>query len=156
MDRRDLVAVGAACIGCTLIVVGVFQEFVHLAPGYEGMIVTEWGGGLLREERRLAQVSILGIVGTVAAVRWTYATAVPVAVGGVVLVVTLQAIRQYANYPGLYREVPKIGGGTNRYILGVEPVFLIAGALFLIGAGLACWRMHHDDPPAGTTLTANS
>ncbi|MEF8856657.1 MAG: hypothetical protein V5A16_04480 [Haloplanus sp.] len=73
MPPRRLVPVALAFAGLVAVVIGVHQELVHVAPGFEGTITTGWGGDLTHEERLLARLALVGGVGLLVAagvVRW--------------------------------------------------------------------------------------
>nr|WP_084510120.1 hypothetical protein [Haloplanus natans] len=78
-------------------------------------------------------------VGAVAARRWRRLAVAPAATGFVVLFYTLRAVLHYALEPGLYVEVTTYGAPT-RFVLGAEPILLVAGGLLLVGAGVVGWR----------------
>jgi len=140
MRTRRLVPVAVAVAGLVAIVIGVRQGLVHVAPGYEGTITTGWGGDLNHEERLLARLGVVGVVGTVAALKWRHLAAVPVATGVVVLFYALRAALHYA---GLYVTVSAYGGPT-RFVLGAEPILLVVGGALLVVAGVVGWRTHLD------------
>jgi len=70
MRSRRLVPVALALAGFAAVVIGIHQGLVHVAPGYEGTITTGWDGDPNHEERLLASLALLGVVGTAAARRW--------------------------------------------------------------------------------------
>jgi hypothetical protein len=131
-----------AALGLGVVVVGLYQEMLHVAPGYGGTIRTGWGGDLAHGERLLAWLGVVAVGGTVAATRLKYLAAVPVAVGGVVLVYAGRAVLGYVRDPGLYTPVRTYGGETTRFVLGAEPFLLVAGGGLLVVAGVAGWRAH--------------
>ncbi|WP_248895362.1 hypothetical protein [Haloplanus halobius] len=69
MRTRRMVPVAAALAGLVAIVIGIHQGLVHVAPGSEGTIMTGWDGDLNHEERLLARLALVGVAGTVAALR---------------------------------------------------------------------------------------
>jgi len=152
MRPRRLVPVALAAAGLVVIVIGIQQELVHVAPGHEGRVVTGWGGELNHEERLLAQLGAVGVAGAVAALRWRRLAVVPVATGGVVLCYALRAVVYYALDPGLYTTVP-VYGGTTRLVLGAEPALLVAGGTLLVAAGIVRRRAATERVPEGTPLT---
>lgn len=129
-----------AAAGFGAVVVGIYQGLVHVAPGYEGTIVTGWGRGLNHEEYLLAQLSAVGVGGAVGSLRWRRLAAVPVAAGGVVSFYSLRAVLHYAFDPGLYTEVSRHGGGSVVLVLGAEPFLLVAGGVLLAVGGVMGWR----------------
>ncbi|MFC7081977.1 hypothetical protein [Halorussus caseinilyticus] len=143
MENRGLVPVMMAVTGCAAVVVGVYQGLVHVAPGYEGTIVSGWGGDLSHQEVLLAQLGVVGVGGAVAALRWKRLASVPFAMGGIVLFYALRAVFDLFRSPGrpLYREfspqAPGFEGETVVFVLGAEPFLLAGGALLLIGSGIA-------------------
>ena len=143
MENHRLVPVVMAVGGCATIVIGVYQGFVHVAPGYEGTLMSGWDGELSHEEVLLAQFGVVGVGGAVAALRWKRLASVPFVMGGIVLFYTLQAIFSWFRSPGrpLYREfspqAPGFEGETVMFILGAEPFLLAAGGVLLMGAGIA-------------------
>lgn len=145
MKRNRLLPVVLAVSGYAAVVIGLYQGLIHVAPGYEGTIVSGWGGELSHEEVLLGQVGAIGVGGTVAALRWKRLASVPIATGGIVLFYTLRAVfEQFQTSPPLYREFSATGGGfegdTVMLILGAEPFLLAAGGVLLIGAGIARWQ----------------
>ncbi|WP_251341823.1 hypothetical protein [Haloplanus halophilus] len=143
---QRLLPVAAAVAGAAAIGVGVHQGLVHVAPGYEGTIVTGWGRTLNHEERLLAWLGALGVAGAVGSLRWRRLAVLPAATGGVVLCYALRAVATYALDPGLYVEVSASGGPT-RFVLGAEPFLLVAGGALLVVAAVRGWRATAD----GTT-----
>jgi hypothetical protein len=147
MENSRLVPIGMAIAGCAAIVIGVYQGLVHVAPGYEGTIVSGWGGGLNHEEVLLVQLGVVGVGGAVAALRWKRLASVPFAVGGIVLFYALRAVFSAFQSPArpLYREfsprAPGFEGETVMLILGAEPFLLAGGGLVLMGAGVAGWKL---------------
>jgi hypothetical protein len=138
-ERVVPVALALAVAGVAVIVVGVHQELVHVAPGYDGTITTGWGGDPNHEERLLVGLALAAVGGAAAARRWRRLALVPVAAGGVVLFYALRAVRHYARDPGLYTEVETHGGESLRFVLGAEPFLLVAGAVLLVAAGVRGW-----------------
>lgn len=143
MENDRLVPVVMAIAGCAAIVIGVYQGLVHVAPGYEGTIMSGWGGDLNHEEVLLAQLGAVGVGGAVAGLRWKRLASVPFVIGGIVLFYALRAIFYRFRSPRrpLYREfspqAPGFEGETVMFILGAEPFLLAGGGLLLIGAGIA-------------------
>ncbi|AZH24153.1 hypothetical protein [Haloplanus aerogenes] len=155
MRPRRLVPVALAIAGLVAIVIGIHQGLVHVAPGYDGTITTGWGGDLNHEERLLARLALVGVVGAVAARRWRRLAVVPAATGGVVLFYALRAALHYALDPGLYVEVSAYGGPT-RLVLGAEPFLLVAGGALLVGAAVVEWRARPDDADGGASAPTPS
>jgi hypothetical protein len=143
---RRFAPVGLAALGFVVVVVGIYQGLLHVAPGYEGTIVTGWGGDVSHEEVLFARLAAFGLGGTVAALRWRRLAVVPVATGCVVAWYAIRAVAHYARDPGLYADVPTHGGDSVRFVLGAEPVLLVAGGGLLVGAGVLRWR----GPPSGS------
>lgn len=144
MRNSTVLPVVLAVAGFAAIVVGIHQGLVHVAPGYEGVIMSGWGGKLNHEERLLARIGAVGVGGTVAILRWKRLSIIPIAAGGVVLFYALRAILQWAQNVTLYTETATYGGDPVLFILGAEPFLLIAGGLLLIGAGLMGWRQQRN------------
>ena len=135
-----------AVAGFAATVVGVYQGLLHVGPGYEGTIMTGWGGDLNHEERLLVGLGAVGVGGAVATRRGRHLAAVPVAMGGVVLFYALRAtVHQVRNVP-LYTETTTYGGDPVVFVLGAEPFLLVAAGLLFVGAGVAGWRRHADRP----------
>ncbi|WP_135851981.1 hypothetical protein [Halorussus salinus] len=162
MKNRRLVPVGVAVVGCAAIVVGVYQGLIHVAPGYEGTIVSGWGGDLNHEELLLAQLGAVGVGGAVAATRWKRAATVPLVTGGIVLFYALRAVVGLFLSPTrpLYREfsppAPGFEGETVVFVLGAEPFLLAAGGLLLAGSGIAGLRRRTPGEEGdGTTLLSS-
>ncbi|WP_251329080.1 hypothetical protein [Haloplanus pelagicus] len=139
MRSRRLVPVALAAAGLAAIVIGVYQGLIHVAPGYEGTIMSGWDGDLNHEERLLVRLGLVAVGGTVTALRWRRLAVVPVVAGGVVAFYALRAIVHYALDPGLYAEVETYGGHSTRFVLGAEPFLLVAGAVLLAAAGVRAW-----------------
>ncbi|WP_430639249.1 hypothetical protein [Haloferax volcanii] len=152
MDRQRALAVVMAVVGFGAVVAGIHQELLHVAPRYDGTITTGWGGRLNHEEYLLARLGGVGVVGTLAALRWKYAAALPVAVGGVEIGYSLVAVSHYVREPGLYTTVQTFDG-TTRLVLGAEPFLLVAGGLLLFGAGVVAWRTHGERAAAVRAFT---
>ncbi len=162
MKNRRLVPVGLAVVGCAVIVVGVYQGLIHVAPGYEGTIVSGWGGDLNHEEVLLVQLGAVGVGGAVAATRWKRVASVPLVTGGVVLFYALRAVVGLFLSPTrpLYREfsppAPGFEGDPVVFVLGAEPFLLAAGGLLLVGAGVAgLSRRPSGQEGDGTTLLSS-
>jgi hypothetical protein len=146
MDDRRLLPVVLAVVGCVTIVVGAYQGLVHVAPGYEGTIVSGWGRGLNHEERLLVRLGVLGVVGTAAARWWRYLAGVPILLGATVVFYAVRAVYGLVRGPRfLYREVQIHGAGFGDdpvvFVLGAEPFLLAAGGLLLVGAGITAGRL---------------
>lgn len=135
MRKEQVLPITLALAGFTAIVIGIFQGLVHVAPGYEGTIMTGWGGSLNHEERLLARLGLVGIVGAVGALKVKQLSIVPIAMGGIVLFYAFRAIVHHAQTTQLYSEVQLYGGDTVVFILGAEPFLLIVGGGLLIGSG---------------------
>jgi len=155
MLPRRVVPVALALAGLVAVVIGIRQELVHVAPGFEGTITTGWGGDRNHEERLLARLAFVGVVGAVAARRWRRLAAIPAATGGVVLFYALRATLHYALDPGLYVTVSAYGGQT-RLVLGAEPVLLVVGGGLLVAAGVVRWRAHPDRAEADLSSAPSS
>lgn len=126
-----MVIAGFAAIG-----IGVYQGYIHVAPAYEGTIMSGWDGSLNHEEVLLVQLGALGVGSVVAGLRWKRLSILSFVMGGIVL---FYAVRAVFNPPmPLYREVT-VGfeGETVKFVLGAEPFLLAAGGLLLMGAGIA-------------------
>ncbi|WP_411965542.1 hypothetical protein [Haloferax sp. YSMS24] len=149
MNRQRILAVTLALAGAAAVAVGIYQELLHVAPGYEGMIETGWSGRINHGERLLAQLGAVGVGGTLAALRWKYAAVVPLGVGVVELGYPIQAVLHYARDPGLYTQVQKYDGSTTELVLGAEPFLLAAGGLCFLGAAVFAWRLSHQSQTAG-------
>lgn len=136
MDRRALLAAGAAVVGLLAVLVGVRQELLHVGAAHAGTVDTGWTGSLNHSERLLTRLAGLGAAGAVVAYRWRRVAVLPAATGGVVLYYALRAVLGYALDPGLYTEVTLWSGRTTAYVLGAEPFLLAAGGLLLVASGL--------------------
>jgi len=145
MRIKSVLPVVVAVGGFIAIVVGIHQGLVHVAPGYEGTIMSGWDGKPNHEERLLAGVGAVGIAGAVATLRRKQFSLIPVAAGGVVLFYAVRAILQYVQKIPLYTETTMPGGDPVVFIFGAEPFLLIVGGLLLVGAGLLGWR-HQTNP----------
>jgi hypothetical protein len=134
-----------AVAGFAVVVAGISQGLIHVAPGYEGQIMSGWGGPLNHEEILLAQLGGIGIAGSVAARRWKRLSLIPVAMGGVVLFYAVRALGLTMLDTPLYTETTTTYGGEPiMFVLGAEPFLLIAGGSLLVGAGVLGWRAHAD------------
>lgn len=140
-----------AAAGMLAVLVGIHQELVLVRPLYEGSITTGWSGPINHEERLLAQLGVLGLLGALTTVRWRSGAAVPVAVGGIVFFYSLRAAGYYAQDPGLYTGLPYLGRATSRFILGGEPYWLVGAGVLFVAAGIIGSRFHvgsiHDLAP---------
>lgn len=154
MKTKRTVPVVLAVAGFAAIAIGIYQGLVHVAPGYEGTIMSGWGGELNHEERLLAGVGAVGLGGAVASLRWKRLSVVSAATGGIVLFYTFRAILGQIRNVALYTETTTYGGDTVVFVLGVEPFLLVAGGLFLVGAGIVGWRRHASRADDGETATA--
>ncbi|EMA01555.1 hypothetical protein [Haloferax denitrificans] len=152
MDRQRTLAVVMSVVGFGAVVAGIYQELLHVAPGYVGTITTGWGGRLNHEEYLLARLGGIGVVGALVALRWKYAAVLPVAVGGVEIGYALVAVSHYVREPGLYTTVQTFDG-TTRLVLGAEPFLLVAGGLLFLGAGFVAWRTHGERAATGREFT---
>ena len=142
METYRLGPVMMAVAGCIAVVIGVHQGLVHVAPGYEGTILSGWDGDLNHEEVLLGQLGVVGVGGAVAARRWRHLASVPFVVGSIVLFYAFRAV--YALMQSrrpLYREfsirTAGFEGDTVMFVLGAEPFLLAAGGLLLVGSGIA-------------------
>lgn len=158
MRTKEVLPTVLAIGGFAAIVVGIHQGLVHVAPGYEGMIMSGWGGKLNHEERLLARVGAVGLGGTVAMLRWKRLSIMPIVAGGVVLFYSLRAVLQKVQSVTLYSETATYGGDPVVFILGAEPFLLIAGGVLLFGAGLMGWRQEKgrtdDSAPSSASSSA--
>lgn len=142
MDSHRVVPLALALAGFVAIGIGVFQGLVHVAPGYEGTIMSGWGGSLSHEEVLLVQLGAVGVGSVVAGLRWNRLSSLSVVMGGVVLFYAVRAVFNLFQAPNpLYREFSMHGAGfegdTVMFVIGAEPFLLAVGGLLLIGAGLA-------------------
>jgi F0F1-type ATP synthase assembly protein I len=141
MESNRFVPLAMAIAGFAAISIGVFQGLVHVAPGYEGTIMSGWDGRLNHEEVLLVQLGALGVGSVVAGLRWKRVSGLSFVMGGVVLFYAGRAVvNLFQSSRPLYREFTMQGAGfegeTVMFVLGVEPFLLAAGGLLLIGAGL--------------------
>ena len=130
-----------AAVGFAAIVFGIYQGLVHVAPGYEGTIMSGWDGTPNHEEVLLVLAGGVGIGGAVAARKWKRLASIPVVMGGIVLFSMLRAVLgQFRSPHSLYREYTLQPPGSEEYtvmiILGAEPFLLAVGGLLLVGAGI--------------------
>ncbi|MFC7228700.1 hypothetical protein N0B31_14915 [Salinirubellus salinus] len=142
MEHGRLVPVAMAILGFAAIGIGVYQGLVHVAPGYEGTIMSGWDGSLSHEEVLLVQLGALGVGSVVAGLRWKRLSSLSFVMGSIVLFYAVRAVFNLFQSPRpLYREFSVQGAGfegdTVMLVLGAEPFLLAAGGLLLIGAGLA-------------------
>jgi hypothetical protein len=142
MNYHRFVPLVLAIAGFAAICIGVYQGLVHVAPGYEGTIMSGWDGSLNHEEVLLVQLGALGVGSVVAGLRWKRLSSISVVMGGIVLFYAVRAVFTLVQSPRpLYREFSVQGAGfegdTVMFVLGAEPFLLAAGGLLLVGAGLA-------------------
>ena len=130
--------------GFVAVVVGVQQGVLHVAPGYGGTInASEEVFG--RRKWLLAGVGAVGVVGASLSSRRKRLSAVPIAVGGVVL---LEAFRTTVlaatslDYPLFTETAYRRSGEPVMFVLGAEPLLLAAGGVLLVGAGIVGLRAH--------------
>lgn len=142
MDRRTLLPTGVAIVGALAVVIGIHMELLHMRAGVGRTIDTGWASSLNHEEGLLAGLSLLGIVGALAARRWRRAGLLSQAVGGVVLFYALRAVMQHILDPGvgIYTGLPVFEGTTGQIVFGAEPYLLVFGGLLLIAAGVLGYR----------------
>jgi hypothetical protein len=155
MRTRRLAPVVLAALGALAVAVGVHQDLLHVAPGYEGTITTGWDGPLSHEEVLLARLGLVGLVGAGAAFRWRRLAVVPAATGVVVLFYALRAVLHYARDPGLYATVTAFGGESVRFVLGAEPFLLVAGGALLVAAGALGWGTRPEGADDGASAPAS-
>ena len=141
MQTRQLVPVAIALAGFAAIGIGVYQGLVHVAPGYEGTIMSGWDGGLSHEEVLLVQLGVLAVGSVVAGLRWKRLAIISVVMGGIVLFYAFRAVfTLLQSRQPLYREFSVQGAGfegdTVMLVLGAEPFLLAAGGLLLMAAGI--------------------
>lgn len=142
MEHHRFVPVAMAIAGFVAIVIGVYQGLVHVAPGYEGTIMSGWDGSLSHEEVLLVQLGAIGVGSVLGGLRWNRLSILSFVTGSIVLFYPVRAVFNLFQSPRpLYREFSVQGAGfegdTVMFIIGVEPFLLAAGGLLLIGAGLA-------------------
>jgi hypothetical protein len=142
MEHHRLVPVAMAIAGLAAIGIGVYQGLVHVAPGYEGTIMSGWDGALSHEEVLLVQLGAFGVGSVVAGLRWKRLSILSIFVGSTVLFYAVRAVVDLFQSPRpLYGEVSVQGAGfegdTVMFVLGAEPFLLVTGGLLLVGAGLA-------------------
>ena len=141
MEHHRFVPVAMAIAGFAAIGVGVYQGLVHVAPGYEGTIMSGWDGSLSHEEVLLVQLGALGVGSVGAGLRWKRLSLLSSVMGSIVLFYAFWAVFTLFQSPRpLYREVSVQGAGfegdTVMFVLGAEPFLLAAGGLLLMGAGI--------------------
>ncbi|MFC6974772.1 hypothetical protein ACFQL1_08900 [Halomicroarcula sp. GCM10025709] len=152
MDRARFLPVGLAAAGLLTVLVGIHTELLHARPMYEFTIDTRWGRSpgqprllhsLNHEERLLARLSGVGLVGAALATRWRQAAAIPALIGGIVLFYPIRAVLHHLGDPasGIYTGVLPIGDPAGRIVFGAEPYLLVLGGLLLVAAGVAGWRL---------------
>jgi hypothetical protein len=149
--QRDRVPVGIAAVGLLTVLVGVHAELLHARSMYDFTITTGWGvveghqrwiHSLNHEERLLAALAGVGLLGSVAVTRWRRAAVIPALMGCVVVYYPVRAVLYYArdSHLGLYTGLPLVGDSSGRVVLGVEPYLLVVGGLLLVASGLLGWR----------------
>ena len=142
MREDPAVPVILASAGFAVIVVGVYQGVLHVAPGYQGTI-NAGGEVFSRREWLLAGMGIVGIGGAVGSLRRKQLSTVPMAVGAGVLFEAIRTMILAARglpYP-LYTETAyRTSGEPVMFIFGAEPFLLLAGGVLLVGAGIVRLR----------------
>jgi hypothetical protein len=169
MQHRRHLTVVIAAAGLLTVVLGVHAELLHARPMYDVTVETGWGHldghplwihSLNHEERLLASLSGVGLLGSVVATRWRPAAAMPAASGVIVVFYPVRAVVRWASSPqfGIYTGIPGVGNPSGRFVLGAEPYLLVVGGLCLVGAGLVGWRaatpQRRSDDDAGSTLSS--
>ncbi|WP_324760046.1 hypothetical protein [Haloarcula montana] len=163
MNRTRLLPVGLAAAGLVTVLVGIHTELLHARSMYDFTITTGWGRvpgqprllhSLNHEERLLAQLAGVGLVGSILAMRWRQAAAIPVLMGGVVLFYPVRTVLHYLGDPrtGVYTGVVPVGDPTGRVVFGAEPYLLVLGGVLLLAAGVAGWWL---SPTAATDEETN-
>jgi hypothetical protein len=158
MDRRTTVSLALAAAGLVAVVVGVHQELLQFRPMYDATVETGWGGSLNHEERLLARVAVVGLLGVVASLRWRLAAIGSLAAGLVVSFYAARAVAHHAAEGALYTGLPIAGGATGRLLLGTEPYWLLLGGACLVVAGvvrLRTGRTAQSDPGDSVGVTVN-
>ena len=146
METHRLVPLAMAVAGFAAIGIGVYQGLVHVAPGYEGTIMSGWDGSLNHEEVLLVQLGALGVGSVAAGLRRKRLSIVSVVMGSIVLFYAFRAVfNLFQSSRPLYREFSVQGAGfegdTVMFVLGAEPFLLAAGGLLLVGAGIRASKL---------------
>ena len=145
MDRRTSFALALSVTGLIAVLVGVHQELLQFRPMYDATVETGWGGSLNHEERLLARVAVVGLLGAVASLRWRPAAVCSVGAGLVVSFYAARAVVFHASEQALYTGLPVAGGETGRLLLGTEPYWLLFGGACLVAAGVVRLRTGGSD-----------
>lgn len=136
VNRRDWAATGLALAGFAAVALGVLQEGLHVAPGFEARIETGWGGPLNHEEILLRRIAAFGAAASLAAVRWRRIGAATAVSGIAVLYYPVRAIIEWNSELPLYTTGTTYDGRAIRFVLGAEPFLLLAGGALLVTAGV--------------------
>jgi hypothetical protein len=148
MTRGQHRSIGLSIAALLAVSIGVHAELLHARPIYEFTIDTGWGvvpgherwlHSLNHEERLLAQLTGIGVLGAIAATRWRRAAVLPALTGAIVLFYPVRAVWHHAIDTGIYTGVPFLGDPSSRVILGAEPFLLVVGGLLLLGSGVLGW-----------------
>lgn len=146
MQEKNMALLALAIAGFAAIVVGVYQDFLQVAPGYQGTV----GAGaeaLNRKDWLLVGIGIVGIVGAAVSHLKKRLSFVPAAVGAIVLLETFRTsilVVDTFPYP-LYTETAyRLSGDPVMFIFGAKPFLLVIGGILLVGAGIVGLRGYGD------------
>jgi hypothetical protein len=163
MNRGLKRSLGLSIAALLAVAIGVHAELLHARPLYEFTIDTGWGiapgherwlHSLNHEERLLAQLTGLGVLGSIAATRWRRVAVIPGVMGVIVLFYPIRAVWHHATDTGIYTGIPFLGDPSSRVILGAEAYLLVVGGVLLVGSAVVGWRASDHEPSSGDEETA--
>ncbi|QGA82543.1 hypothetical protein [Halomicrobium sp. LC1Hm] len=155
MNGRTALSVVLSVVGLAAVVVGIHQELLQFRPMYDATVETGWGGPVNHEERLLARVAVVGVLGVVASLRWRRAALGAVAASAVVFFYAARAVGHYVAEGSLYTGFSVAGGDAGRFVLGAEPYWLVLGAACLLAGGVT--RLYTGrNRTASTTVPADA
>lgn len=134
LPHNPVVPVALALGALAAILTGVFADALHARPVYNYTIQTGWDGPLNYQEREMLELAAIGVLGTIAAVRWRRAAYAALVAG--VLVAYFPVTFLAAWLPTAYTGLPVAAGAGGEVYLGAEPYLLLVGSFLLAFAGL--------------------
>jgi len=130
-----LVPVALAVAGLVTILVGVHTDSLHVKPMYDYTVTTGWDGPLNYQEREMLELAAIGVLGTLAALRWRRVAYGAIAAGALVLVYPVRFLTRRIG--SVTEGMVVFGGETIELSYGAEPFLLLLGGTLLVLAGVA-------------------